>query len=182
MIIRSKINRLLLVSGSGRNSGKTTLACEIIKNVSKTMAVYALKISPHFHQLNDKQELLWQKKGFRIFRETDVHSNKDSSRMLKAGAKESLYLQCEDNAVSEAFEHVIKFIPRNCPIVCESGSLAKSFRPGLHLLVGNENMESNKKGLNENKRLADQVVCYDSTNFNLDIKRIAFDGKTWNLK
>jgi hypothetical protein len=179
---KQNINNLLLVSGSGRNSGKTTLACEIIKNLSKTMVVYALKISPHFHQLNKKQELLVQKKGFSIFRETDEGSTKDSSRMLKAGAKESLYLQCEDAEVPRAFRSVMQFIPAGSPIVCESGSLAKSFRPGLHLLVGNENMESNKNGLNENKRLADQVVCYDGTNFNLDIKRIAFDGKTWNLK
>lgn len=175
------ISHLLLVSGSGRNCGKTTFACEIIKNLAKSHTLYALKISPHFHQLNKKQELLVQQSGFSIFRETDVHSTKDSSRMLKAGAKESLFLQCEDDAVPEAFEHVIKFIPENCPIVCESGSLAKSYKPGLHLLVENENLEK-KKGLIENKLLADQEVRFDGANFNLDVKRITFDGKTWNLK
>lgn len=170
---RIEMNRLLLVSGSGRNSGKTSLLCEIIKNVSATATVYALKISPHFHQHSEKQELLVGQEEFSIFRETDMDSNKDSSRMLIAGAKESLYLQCDDKAVSEAFKRLIKFIPKNCPIVCESGSLAKSVQPGLHLYLGSGNKKNNRMDM------VDQTVHFDGEDFDLNINRIVFNGTTW---
>ncbi len=172
---RFKLNRLLLVSGSGRNSGKTLLACEIIKNVSEKTAVYALKISPHFHQVNEKQELLLKHKDYSIFRETDPDSIKDSSRMLKAGAKESLYLQCEDHAVPEAFTRLLTFLPEGVPVVCESGSLAKKIQPGLHLLLGNGNKKSNYKDL------ADRLVHFNGEAFDLNIQQVFFENGHWHL-
>jgi len=169
------MNRLLLVSGSGRNCGKTTLACKIIANITKTTTVYALKISPHFHQMSEKQELLLKQKDYSIFRETDMHATKDSSRMLKAGAKESLYLQCEDQVVREAFQQLLNFIPEDTPVVCESGSLANSIHPGLHLFLGNGNKKS------KHQESADRLVHFNGEAFDLNIDQIEFDGNTWKL-
>lgn len=169
------MNRLLLVSGSGRNCGKTTLACKIIASITKTITVYALKISPHFHQMSEKQELLLKQKDYSIFRETDMNSTKDSSRMLKAGARESLYLQCEDHVVQKAFQQLLKFIPEDAPVICESGSLAKSIQPGLHLFAGNGNKNS------KHQESADRLVHFDGEAFDLNIDQVSFiDGK-WNL-
>jgi len=47
--MESKYPNILLVSGNGRNSGKTTLACKIIERFSKDHEITGLKISPHFH-------------------------------------------------------------------------------------------------------------------------------------
>lgn len=173
------MNRLLLVSGSGRNSGKTTLACEIIKNLSLKKAVYALKISPHFHKFSEKQELLIEQKGFKIFRENDKNTSKDSSRMLQAGAEDVLYLQCEDIALKEALKSVMQYFPEGDPVVCESGSLAKYCKPGLHLLIVNVSIEENKKSFLESKRLADHIISFDGTSFSLNINQIAFNGVEW---
>jgi hypothetical protein len=173
--IKQIIENLLLISGSGRNCGKTTLACKIIANITKTTTVYALKISPHFHQMSEKQELLLKQKDYSIFRETDMNSTKDSSRMLKAGAKESLYLQCEDQAVPEVFKQVIEFLPKDVPIVCESGSLSKSVQPGLHLFLEN----GNKKCKHHDS--ADRIIHFNGDAFDLYIDQIVFDGITWKL-
>lgn len=181
MLKDNSIKNLLLISGSGRNCGKTTLACEIIKNVSKTMNVYALKISPHFHQLGKEQELLFQQEGFSIFKEKDMYSGKDSSRLLRAGAKESLYVQCEDDILSEAFISVMRFIPEGCPVVCESGALAKSYNPGLFLLLEGESRGQNKKSFLDNKRLADQLVHFDGHHFSVNMHQVTFNGKAWKL-
>ena len=43
---------LLIISGSGKNVGKTLLACQIIKHFSRNSTVIGLKISPHFHNNN----------------------------------------------------------------------------------------------------------------------------------
>ncbi len=42
-------NNVILISGSGRNCGKTTVACHIISQLAKMGQVTGLKISPHFH-------------------------------------------------------------------------------------------------------------------------------------
>ena len=179
---KQSFENLLLISGSGRNCGKTTLACEIIKKMAKNTDVYALKISPHFHQLGEKQELLIRQEGFSLFREKDMHSTKDSARMLKAGAKESLYLQCEDAATAEAFKSVMQIIPKGSPVVCESGALAKSHKSGLFLLLEGESGGQNKKSFLDNKRLADQLVHFDGCHFSLNMHQITFNGKTWKLE
>ncbi|MCB2201258.1 hypothetical protein KQH26_00670 [bacterium] len=169
------IENLLLISGSGRNCGKTTLACKIIANITKTTTVYALKISPHFHQMSEKQELLLKQKDYSIFRETDMNATKDSSRMLKAGARESLYLQCEDYVVQEAFQQLLNFIPEDTSVVCESGSLAKAIQPGLHLFLGNGNKNS------KHQESADRLVHFNGEVFDLNIDQVEFDVNTWKL-
>ena len=179
---RYEAPQILLISGSGRNCGKTSLACEIIESISKRKAVIALKISPHFHQLSEHQELLFDNKKFRIYRETDSTSGKDSSRMLRAGASYSFYLQCEDENLSEAWERMNIFLPENRAVVCESGSLAKFFKPGLHLLVEGENPDKMKRSYMKNKELSDRIVHFDGHRFSIDISDILFTGKQWKLK
>ena len=176
------VPNLLLISGSGRNSGKTTLVCEIIKNISSTKAVYALKISPHFHKLSEKQELLDQQKGFKIFREKDQCSNKDSSRMLRAGAADALYIQCDDLHVAAAFQNVWQLIPKNAPVVCESGSLVKYFKPGLFLLVHHVKNEEIKNAFLRNKQLADHVIDFDGVNFSINVQQLAYDAMMWRFE
>jgi len=178
---KKHIKNLLLISGSGRNAGKTTLACAIIKEVSTKSAIYALKISPHFHKLSKNQELLVQHEGFKIFREKDKNASKDSSRMLQAGAKDVFYIQCKDDNVAEAFQRALQFIPKNAPVVCESGSLAKYCKPGLHLLIDNTVNEDYKKTFLENMQLANHIITFDGTNFSLNINHISFNGLAWSF-
>ena len=181
MGVKKNVQNLLLVSGTGRNSGKTTFACEVIKNLSRERSVYTLKISPHFHRLSEKQELISESINYKIYREYDRNLSKDSSRMLAAGATASYFIQCDDRHLTETVQLVLTFIPEGCPIVCESGSVSTYFKPGLHLLIENKNREESKKSCIENGQLADRVIRFDGTNFNLIIDQVSFDGKTWNL-
>ena len=56
------VKNMVLVSGSGRNCGKTTVACNLITQLSENEFVYGLKITPHFHLTGQKQELLIEEK------------------------------------------------------------------------------------------------------------------------
>ena len=47
--MRQNIPNMLLIAGTGRKSGKTTLACACIAHFSKQTGIYAIKISPHTH-------------------------------------------------------------------------------------------------------------------------------------
>lgn len=176
------LRNILLVSGSGRNCGKTTVVCNIIRHLAKTEIVVGLKISPHFHPSENKQQIVAEGEGYRIFRETDVYSGKDSSRMLSAGASEVFFIQCADAELHKVYEHLMKIIPADYPVVCESGSFANIYRPGLHLLIKGINADDSKKSYLSNLKLADVILTQkDFSQTQLHFK-IDFLDKRWTIK
>ena len=181
-IQRPRLPEVLLISGSGRNCGKTTLACRLISYISSQSKISALKISPHFHQMNGDQHLLVDDDNFRIYREMDSTTSKDSSRMLRAGASASFYLQCEDRYLKEAWTHLNSLLPKDHPVVCESGSLGRYFQPGLHLLVEGNQPDRMKRSYRENRKRADLIVRFDGSEFDLQLTDISLKNKIWTLK
>lgn len=128
---------LLTISGTGRNCGKTYTACTIIDKV-KHLPCIAIKISPHFHSSQQEKPIWEEKNKYQIFRELNPYSEKDSTKMLKAGAWQVYYIQTTDLHIKEAFEKVMENIPENYPIICESGALSQFVKSGLHILLFNE--------------------------------------------
>lgn len=125
---------LLLIAGSGRNSGKTTIACKIIEQF-RILGITSVKISPHFHSPSKGLVSLCRKPGYEIFEETDINSPKDSSRMLQSGAYKSFYIQSTEDGIKNAFAYVYGNIPSEKPVICESPSLINYINPGLFILM-----------------------------------------------
>ena len=161
-MILKEFKNLLLVSGSGRNCGKTTVACEIISHLRKESTVIGMKITPHFHVAGCKQEVIAEGDGYCIYKENDVASSKDSSRMLQAGAEKVYFVQCNDVTLVSIYNKLKKLLPVNIPIVCESGSFANVFKPGLHILVEGNNPDKSKQSYLLNLRKADKVLEFNN--------------------
>jgi Ni2+-binding GTPase involved in maturation of urease and hydrogenase len=137
---------ILLVAGTGRNSGKTTLVTSICEYLKDSIAPICIKISNHFHaQIGSFCH--YESEGFRIFEDTNPNSEKDTARMLKAGAARAFFIEAEDNFVYQAFEHVLQFIPQGSPVICESGSLRNYITPGKFILLQTEGVEPKEKSL-----------------------------------
>ncbi len=166
----------LLISGNGQNSGKTTLACKLISAHKKTNLI-AVKISPHFHASDYTLPMLHQEEDFVIYREIFADKNKDSSRFLKVGAAEVLVVFCQRDALPQAVERLLHFIPSHRPVVCESGGLSSHFRPGLHIFV---------TGNNGQKKAApaefDINVSFNGKHFDADLSLISLENNRWKLK
>ena len=156
-----KINNMILVSGSGRNSGKTTLCCALIAHLSKTGKVTAVKVAPHFHQTGKKQMLVEQGEGFRIYIENDPATEKDTSRMLRAGAQTVYFVQCSDGELDSALTHLMPLLVHKEMIICESGSLGLFYKPLLHVLVEGPAPDREKMSYLMNKNRADIIVTGD---------------------
>lgn len=139
-----KQKNILLISGSGRNCGKTTMACHAIRQLSAEGKVYGLKITSHFHLTTQKQELVCEGKGFKIYKESDLHSGKDTSRMLLAGATDVFCIHCTDANLHKAAKCIEQLIGIENAVVCESGSLANVYSPGLHLLIKGKRVDETK--------------------------------------
>lgn len=171
-----EFKNILLISGSGRNCGKTTLACNIIKLLAESEDVFALKISPHFHQTGNNQQLIAEGVDYRVYRETDMNSTKDSSRMLKAGAKEVLFIQSEDDKLHKVYDSIKEYLPKESPIICESGSFANVFKAGYHILLKANDNEF-KKSFLVNIDKADKIITQndftnESLNFGLQYSKL----------
>lgn len=173
------IPNLLMIAGTGRKVGKTTLACELIWQTSLKYSVIAIKISPHFHEQAPGQHFIAQNSDYHIIEETNPNTAKDSSRMLQAGACKVYYIQTNDSNLYKTLSLVFKLVPNNLPMICESGALLRYAKPGLFLLVKPPDGQSTKKGLEQLAYQPDDWLIFDGQNFNRDLKTYQFENECW---
>lgn len=124
---------LLLISGAGRNVGKTTLACRLIEKYKKHLPITAVKISAHFHDLTPLQKIVIQKEGLIISQEQDRISSKDSSRYLQAGADRAIYVQSTDENIPLVY-HWMRDNLKGL-VICESAALGNHAIPDQAVFV-----------------------------------------------
>jgi len=140
------IPNLIIISGTGYKSGKTTMACRIIEQFRNLMIV-SVKITPHFHETTPGLELISEGPEFSIYEETNNGTSKDTSRMLKAGAAKVYFAKVTDKSLAFAFGEILKKVPAGTPIICESPALRKYVEPGLFIIMTSED-NNNQKNIN----------------------------------
>jgi hypothetical protein len=144
----------LLISGSGRNVGKTSLICRIIHEITDLKPV-TVKISSHLHPLPEDSEWIIRKEDYAVIRETRINS-KDSSKMLQSGAASAYYAQGPDFRLPEILSALTPFTQNN-PVICESGGLRKLIVPGVYLLIKGDDNQT-KPGIESLELHADKVL------------------------
>ena len=174
--------RLLIIAGTGRNTGKTTLACTIIRRFSPLKSVIGIKITPHFHKNSESGKVLIDMENLYVAEETDSSTGKDSSLMLKAGAIKSYFVMATDEHLREAFGEILKLIQSDSILVCESGGLRHHVIPGLFLMMKNSGTGSLKPGAEKLMRKADRGITFDGEKIDFDISTIELNDTRWTLK
>lgn len=170
--------RMIMLSGSGKNVGKTTLSTQLIQKFTKQgYSVYAIKTSSHLHPIHKDEKMLEQGDSFDIVIESRKN-NKDSSLMLQAGAIKSFYIQAEHHKLEYASKIVLTQVPAEAIIICESGGLREFIRPSLFIyLTGN--------GQNKNeafKDFADKAFVFNGRGWDgFDVSMISFNGNAFKL-
>ncbi len=167
---------ILIVKGSGRNVGKTVSACRIIRQLAESHAPVGIKISPHFHRLDEKQKFIHFSPDFVIVEEQNING-KDSSRMLQAGAKKVFYIQAKNDYLPQAVEMVLQQINSMNPVVIESGGLYDFWEPGLLVYIEGEELkrESNIRPHSTVIRLSSDEAQ------NFDWKKVYFDNGKFTI-
>ncbi len=165
----------LLISGNGRNVGKTTLICRIISDI-RDLKPIAVKISSHLHPLPEDSDWIIRTNEFALIRETRITS-KDSSKMLQAGADMVFYAQGSELRFPDILAALNKFTS-DSPVICESGGLRKLFKPGAYILVKGDE-KSAKPDAERMEKLADLVLSQeDIITYKYD-KKIHFENNNW---
>ena len=176
------IPQLLLIAGTGRNTGKTTFACQILRKFSPVKSIYSIKITPHFHKNIQSGRLILQTSNLYIAEETDSSTTKDSSLMLESGAQKSFFVMATDQNLMEAFQKIVQLIPSDSFIICESGGLRHHVVPGLFFMMNKTDREIMKPDAEKLMLLADRVITFDGEKNDFELNSIEINDNGWTIK
>jgi Ni2+-binding GTPase involved in maturation of urease and hydrogenase len=169
------IPQMILIGSSGRNSGKTTLAAQLINQLENKSSIIGLKITT-IEQKNGKCPRGGDgcgtcsnlKGNFELLEETNKNSKKDTSILLKAGAEKVYWLKCLKTDIGSAINNFMSRIPENTLIICESNSLRNVVNPGIFIMINNTNNNIIKKSASEVIDKADIIIENDFKD-NIDV-------------
>jgi hypothetical protein len=129
----------LIVGGSARGVGKTTVVCELIRAFQE-LAPIALKVTSHPHTPEDT---------WRVEEEISVVGDKDTARYLKAGAKRALLI-CVPDSCPDGFARIEQMFGGESLVILESTRAAGRVKACFSLYVtapGVQEKKSNAFGV-----------------------------------
>lgn len=176
---------LIIIGGSSRNVGKTTLALSLVRKYAASEKITGLKVSSlrpdenSFHGNHTDKPV----SKFRILEEKNYIADKDTSKLLKAGAQKVFYIEATNDYLLPAFEEFLSVNSGKGPIICESGSLRNIVKPGLFVLLKHYDAALIKPGFQVSEALADITITIDPDKKTADdlSQMIVWDGHCWRL-
>jgi hypothetical protein len=132
---------MILIGSGGRNSGKTSLALELIRRWKDRVSITALKVTTIAckgvcHRGGEGCGVCTDiASDFVLEEEQGGASGKDTVQLLKAGADRVFWLRTLQSALAEGFAC---FMGKTFPdglLICESNSLREVVNPGCFIML-----------------------------------------------
>ncbi len=173
-------SKLLILSGAGRNVGKTLLGCNIIEQFRNVADIVAVKIVSHRHVHAYNMKLIKQEKSYTIWQENRI-SSKDSGRYFEAGANKVYYVEAKDNCQKKAFAYIRKHLAGDTALlICETGTLGIEIEDKTMIFVQNKDCTLDKNKYHY-KQLSDIVIYSYSQEIVNPGLFITIDKGLWKL-
>jgi len=178
---------MLLIGSSGRNIGKTHLATSIIRRNRSFTDIIGLKITtieektktcPHGKE--DCSVCSEIEGNYLIREEKDRSLEKDTSLLLKAGAKKVYWLIVLEDSLDEGAQALLDVIPGDSVIVAESNRFRLAVQPGVFLMLINPKKKI-KESASRVQKFADLIIESDGKQFDYDIDKIGYSQDKWVL-
>jgi len=184
-----KIDGMLMIGSAGANVGKTELACELLRKFGKSTNIIGIKVTA----IKEKDGRCPRgglgcgvcsslEGDFCITEETNTKSQKDTARLLAAGARRVFWLRVLKTHLKECITALINIIGPDAISICESNSLRHVVEPGLFLVVRGRNSKIWKSSAGDAKKYADRIVVSNGSSFDLNIDRIKPANGKWLLQ
>jgi len=182
-----RVPGMLMVGAAGRNAGKTELACSLIERFAGQHEVVAVKVTTV-----RKADGTCPRGGrgcgvcssldgpYCITEETAPPPDKDTARLLAAGAARVYWVRVLRASLEDALAALAELIPPGAVCVCESNSMRLVAEPDLFLITKEKGSAQNKESAQDVMHLADRVVSSDGPGLELDDVDIV-DGE-WALR
>lgn len=143
-------SRIVTISGTSSNSGKTTLLCELLRRVSVTERWEAIKLTRGHYRSCGKDphaccvsNLLGEKPTVRSGRETTYTIGKDTARYWDAGAANVHWVIATDAQVEAGVHEALAQV--TAPnVLIEGTSLLNFIKPDFSILVVGDDLSKPK--------------------------------------
>ncbi|MHC4173911.1 MAG: molybdenum cofactor guanylyltransferase [Planctomycetota bacterium] len=184
-----RLNGMLMIGSAGSNVGKTELACTLLRKFNKSCDIIGIKITT-IKEKDGQCPRGGEGCGvcssldgvYCITEETDDGSDKDTARLLAAGASQVFWLRVLKEHLLEAATTLLDVIGPDAVSICESNSLRQVVEPGLFLMARSNDSKVWKSSAQEVRKYADRIVVSDGSGFDFDLDRIKLvDGK-WTMQ
>ena len=184
-MILSKSN-ILIIGSTGRNTGKTEFACRIIEKNAARNKIIGIKVIPadknetSCHRGEEGCGLCDSLTGdYEIIEETANDLDKDTSRMLKAGAEKAYLLLVDRHCLEAGINALLKIIPEHTLIVIESNSIRKVIEPGLFIVIKRSMSNSVKQSCAEVIEFADKIIEFNDLNWDFPPGKVSIQNESW---
>ncbi len=177
-----------MVGATGPNTGKTEFVCRVIEKQRGRRPITGVKVAAvkpgeRCQRGRDDCNICSHLEGdFEITRETDPGLSKDTSRMLAAGADKVFFLKVRSDALEKGLHEVLKLIPEDSMVACESNSLRKVMEPGLFIIIKNAGERSVKKSCADVIEYADKITEFDNSGRDFDPGRVHIKNNSWIIR
>ncbi len=180
---------MLMVGAGDRNAGKTRFACSLIREFCSRRDIIGIKVTaidqvggscPHPGPGCGTCSSL--KGNYCITEETDSLSEKDTCKMLAAGAVRVFWLKALKTHLEQGIRALLDTIGYDAISICESNSLRRVVEPGLFVMVGDCRAQNCKPSAKDVVRYADRIVFFDGQKFDLDPDEINLITGRWVCK
>jgi len=184
MIIR---RNMLVLGSTGRNVGKTEFACRLITRYAATHAVVGIKITT-IKERDGRCPRGGKGCGvcsslqgnYCITEEHEGPANKDTVRMLSAGAHKVYWLRVLKEHLAEGIAELLDLIPVDALVIAESNSSRLVLKPGLFLVVRERGSTTVKASCQDVIHLADKVFDFDGADWDVSPTQCLYTAGRWH--
>lgn len=180
---------MLVIGAAGRNVGKTEFACRVIGRYASTHSVIGIKITT----IKDCDSTCARggkgcgvcgamSDNYVITREALADNDKDTTRMLRAGAADVYWLRVRRDYLQEGVGRLLEQIPADVLIICESNSIRQVLTPGLFLVIQDKDSTDIKESCQSVMSHADRIVSFDGKGWNLEPEDVGYLAGRWSLR
>lgn len=183
-----RLDGMLMIGSAGANVGKTELACALLGKFSKSHDIVGIKVTtiasrdgPCPRDGKGCGECASLDGAYSITEETNAHSNKDTARLLRAGASRVFRLRVLKERLQEGLTALQKIMGPGAISICESNSLRHVVEPGLFLMVRGPGPNGWKSSALKVKEHADKMVFSENGTFSFDLNQVRILNGRWAL-
>lgn len=184
--------RMLIVGSTGKNSGKTDFVCSLIDRFHSNHEIIAVKVTT-VKEIDDKCTRSCLDCGvctdlssnYLITREIDEGRDKDTERMVAAGASKVFWLRVLREHLHEGAAALLDGISKDALIICESNSLRSLFDPGAFVMCNRRGESRFKESAEAVRAHVDRLVTFTDNvdrRFDLDLDDIETLSSGWALR
>ncbi len=185
---RQRLPGWLVIGATGRNSGKSDLACAVIARLHRAHRIVGVKVTTI---AGDERACPRGGEGcgactglegeFEIREERGREPGKDTTRMLEAGAQRAFWVRCRSGGLRAALAALSPRLGRGTLVVAESNSLVEEARPDLFLMVSPAGAIAVKPTARAVLPFAQRVVVSRDRALDLDLRHLAVVDGEWHL-